>query len=188
MLCVRLSDLGHGLESRGKTCSRLFAASEANPLGPLRYPRPLKPRLDTVLGVDAEVEWFRATRTALSANRANCDASVRVLGALSMTRFRDTSLLSPLTNCLIKMCSSIAGSAALGYARWPISLMSRAKDSILSPASWRRRSSRSLNSSEVSVIAKLIFSLAFASSKFVVDLRPRCLVTSKHSMSRSKGS
>ena len=132
-------------------CSR---PREANSLGPLLDPRPLKPRLDTVLGVDAAVQWFRATRTALSANLANCAASVRVLGALSMTRSRDTSLLSPLTNCLIKMCSSIAGSAALGYARWPISLMSRAKDSILSPASWRRRSSRFLNSSEVSVIAK----------------------------------
>ena len=70
-----------------------------------------------MLGVDAAVEWFRATRTALSANRANCAASVSVLKAFSMTRSRETLLLSPLTNCLIKMCSSIAGSAALGYAR-----------------------------------------------------------------------
>ena len=41
-----------------------------------------------MLGVNAAVEWFRATWTALSANRANFVGSVSVLGAWSMTLSR----------------------------------------------------------------------------------------------------
>ena len=87
-----------------ETCSQLLPATGREPGRPLLDPRPLKPRLNTVLGVTAAVKWLRATRTALIANRANCAASVTVFGALSLTCSLDTSLVNPLTNCLIKMC------------------------------------------------------------------------------------
>ena len=46
------------LPPRDDDCSR---PRGANPLGPLLDPRPLKPRLDTVVGVAGVAKWVRAT-------------------------------------------------------------------------------------------------------------------------------
>ena len=108
---------------------------DANPLGPLLDPRPLKPRLNTVLGVRGAAKWVGATKTADFENRAYCAASVRVFGAFKITRLFDNLLLKPFVNCLMMMCSSITKSAAFGQARCPINLTSRANDSILSLSS-----------------------------------------------------
>ena len=98
-------------------------------------------------------DLFFATHTAASANRAYDAVSFRVFCVLSITRSLDFSSRRPEVNCLIKMCSSKTGSL-FGYARCPINFTSLANASMFSPCSCLQRSSFSLNSSAVAVIAK----------------------------------